>query len=161
MGVIVLPYVAPLELLWHSDIVRRRLYQRWFLALGMLAMLGAVVAVPVSSTYALGMATSQHGAAAAHAGQHAKHAAMDQHTRHASGAKQDMPCHKPVKHCPNCPQNACPDLGNCLVKCFQQLSPPQAEAQLLGIIPRARVAPAPSRVSASSLIPPLLRPPSA
>jgi hypothetical protein len=105
----------------------------------MLAMLGALISMPMTSTYAFAMAEAKTAAAAS----------MD-----------GLPCHKPVKHCPDCPQKVCPDIGTCLVKCFQPLSPPVAEASLQGDVVSARVAPEPSQVRATSLIPPLLRPPS-
>jgi hypothetical protein len=105
--------------------------------LGMLAMLGALVAVPLSSTYALAMASADH----------------------AMAVKHEMPCHKsvkkPVKHCPDCP-----DMGTCLGKCFQPLSAPVAETRLLGAVVTSCVLPEPSQIAAGSLIPPLLRPPS-
>ena len=71
----------------------------------MLAMLGALISMPMTSTYAFAMAGAKTAATAS----------MD-----------GMPCHKPVKHCPDCPQKVCPDIGTCLVKCFQPLSPPVA-----------------------------------
>jgi hypothetical protein len=113
--------------------------------LGMLAMLGAAVSVPLSASHALQMAAGHHG-------------------HDAVSAKQAMPCHshKPVKakHCPNCPQKTCPDLGNCLAKCTQQLTPP-IEARLHRDVPRDRVPPAAAHESAGVLTPQLLRPPSA
>ncbi|MGQ0457233.1 MAG: hypothetical protein ACT4OU_09240 [Hyphomicrobium sp.] len=81
----------------------RKLAQRCFVVLGMLAMLGMIAAVPLGSALAgekAGMAATEHGAG-------------------------DMPCHKPVKSekpCPDCPEKACPDGVACMVKCFQQLS---------------------------------------
>jgi hypothetical protein len=111
-------------------------------------MLGALLAVPQSVTAAIAM-TAAHSA---------------QHT--AAAAKAEMPCHgqkmaAKIKHCPNCPGKNCPDLGNCVIKCFQQVTAPVGQAPLLGDVVRTRVAPSPSRVNESSLIPPLLRPPSA
>lgn len=105
----------------------------------MIAMLGMVIAMPLTSTYALAMAGKAHTTAA---------------------TTDKMPCHKPAKPCPDCPQKVCPDIGTCLVKCFQTMSPPVAEARLQGTEQRARVLPARSQVSDGSLIPPLLRPPS-
>lgn len=129
--------------------VKSRLVQRWFcLLLGMFAMLGAVVSVPLASTLAFTMS--------------------DQSTVMASGTddhvmapmSKDMNCAKRASHCPDCPQKSCPDMGSCLVKCFQPLSPLPAEVHLQGSVHREQLMPAPSRVIASSLIPPLLRPPS-
>lgn len=105
----------------------------------MLAMLGALIAMPMTSTYALAMAGAKTGVTAS----------MD-----------GMPCHKPAKPCPHCPQKVCPEMGNCLVKCFQPLPPLVSEASLHGDVISDRVSPAPSRITASTLISPLLRPPS-
>ena len=128
--------------------MRNRLFQRWFLVLGMLAMFGAVLSMPMTSTYAFAMS-----------GKWAVTASESHDPAMASMAK-DMDCAKPANHCPHCPQKFCPEMGNCLVKCFQPLSPPAAEALLQGIAPSERLTPAPTRVTAGSLIPPLLRPPS-
>ena len=133
------PHVAAVLEVWQSSVVRKRLFKRWFVGLGMLAMLGALISMPMTSTYAFAMAGAKTAATAS----------MD-----------GMPCHKLVKHCPDCPQKVCPDIGTCLVKCFQPLSPPVAEASLQGDVVSARVAPEPSQIRATSLIPPLLRPPS-
>ena len=111
---------------------------RWFVVLGMFAMLGALITVPMTTSSALAM----RGPAT------------------ASPAAEQMPCHKPVKPCPDCPQKVCPDMGACLVNCVQPLSPAIAEASLRGTAARALVLPAPSRVAAASLVSPLLRPPS-
>ena len=92
----------------------------------MLAMLGALISMPMTSTYAFAMAGAKSAATAS----------MD-----------GMPCHKPVKHCPDCPQKVCPDIGTCLVKCFQPLSPPVAEARLQGDVVSERVVPEPSQVT--------------
>lgn len=120
--------------------MRKRIYHRWFVVLGMLAMLGALVAMPMTSTFAMAV-----GAAYA-----------DQ------SSADEMPCHRPAKpaHCPNCPQKMCPDMGTCLAKCFQQLVPPLTGGMPLGLLVAAKLAPEPSAVAASSLVPPLLRPPS-
>lgn len=124
--------------------MRNCLFQRWFATLGMLAMLGALLSMPLTATYALAMA----GAAPA----------ADQGISMTD--KGEMPCHKPMKSCPDCPQKVCPEMGSCLVKCFQPLPPPISEAQLLGDGITGRVAPMLVAVTAGSVIPPLLRPPS-
>jgi hypothetical protein len=129
--------VAGLNWVWQSDHVRKRLYHRWFVVLGMVAMLGALVSVPMTTSMVVAMAGPMAAAAAG-----------------------EMPCHKPAKPCPDCPQKGCPEMGSCLVKCFQPLSPPIAEARLQGMVASSRVLPAASQVSAESLVPPLLRPPS-
>ncbi|MGO4681915.1 hypothetical protein [Hyphomicrobium sp. 2TAF46] len=122
----------------------KRLFQRWFAVLGMIAMLGAVMAMPLTATYAFAMSGKSETSA-----------------KMAMTAKADaMPCHKPMKHCPSCPQKVCPEMGSCLVKCFQTLQQPVAEAWLQRDVIDQRVMPAPTRVTPGSLIPPLLRPPS-
>ena len=117
-------------------------FQRWFFALGMIAMIGALVALPMASTYALGMAGS---------------------APKASSAMADMPCHMstmPAKHCTECPQKVCPDMGTCMVKCFQSLSLPMSDDHGTGIVESDRLRPALSQLRTGSRIPPLLRPPS-
>lgn len=118
--------------------VRNRLFQRWFLVLGMVAMFGALLSMPVTSTYAFAMS-----------GQSAGTAAGSQDGAMASMSK-DMDCAKTAHHCPNCPQKFCPEMGSCLVKCFQPLSPPAAEARMQGVVPSERVMPTPVAVTAGS-----------
>jgi hypothetical protein len=125
--------------------VRNRLFQRWFVVLGMVAMFGALMAVPMTASYALAMA----GKTAA---------TVSKVSMPAAAA--EMPCHKPMKHCPDCPQKVCPEMGSCLLKCFQTLPQSVAEARLQRDVIDQRVMPAPTRVTPGSLIPPLLRPPS-
>ncbi len=114
------------------------MFQRWFVVLGMVAMLGALIVMPLTSTYALAMSGT---------------------TLATSMAMDDMPCHKPGKSCPDSPQKACPNMVACLVKCFQPLSAPVAEARLHDPVLSSRMLPAPPQVAAGSLVPPLLRPP--
>ncbi|KAB2943614.1 MAG: hypothetical protein F9K20_02850 [Hyphomicrobium sp.] len=104
----------------------------------MLAMLGALIAMPMTASVALAMATSTSAAA----------------------ASEQMPCHKPANPCPDCPQKVCPDMGTCLVTCFQPLSSPVADAPPQSRVASSRLLPAAPQVAADSLIPPLLRPPS-
>lgn len=125
--------------------MRNRIYQRWFATLGMLAMLVALVVVPITASTALTMSGAQPAVS---------------HGMTMADAKGEMPCHKPVKHCPSCPQKVCPEMSSCLVKCFQTLQQPVAEAWLQREVIDQRVMPAPTRVTPGSLIPPLLRPPS-
>jgi hypothetical protein len=107
--------------------------------LGMVAMLGALIAVPLATASALAVSKRT----AAHAMAH------------------EMPCHKPVKPCPHCPQKVCADMGNCLIKCFQSLYAPVAGgAGLPVMMVGSRLPPGLSQVANGSLIPPLLRPPS-
>lgn len=138
------PNVVCCRRLWHSTHVRSRIYRRWCLVLGMIAMLGAVLSVPLSAAHAFQLAAS-HDA------------------QQTAAVKQDMPCHnhKPVKadHCPNCPQKTCPDLGSCLVKCFQQLTPLPVDVRLQADMGRDRIPPAAAHESAGTLTPQLLRPP--
>ncbi len=123
----------------------KRLFQRWFAVLGLVAMLSAVMAMPLTATYAFAMA-GHHDAAT---------------TKMAmAGQADEMPCHKTGKSCPDCPQKFCPEMANCLVKCFQPLPAPLSQASLFRDVVRDRVAPTPAVVTAGSLIPPLLRPPS-
>jgi hypothetical protein len=114
----------------------------------MMAMLGALISMPLASTYAFAMSA-----------QSSKSMAMNMaHDAHKAG--EEMPCNSPAKHCPSCPQKVCPELGSCLVKCFQPLPSPLAEAGFYGEVTRDRVAPARALITSGSLIPPLLRPPS-
>jgi len=130
-------FLAALRHLWQAIGVKHRIFQRSSLLLGMVAMLVALFAVPLTTT-----------AAFANSGQA------------AAATKSEMPCHKPAKPCPDCPQKSCPDMGNCLVKCSQPLAAPASHAQPQIAILKSRYGPAPSQVAAGSLIPPLLRPPS-
>jgi hypothetical protein len=116
--------------------VKRSLH-RWFVALGVLAMAMALVAIPA-------------GIALASAKSHmASMAAM------ADGSN-DMPCHHP---CPGCAK-PCPDMGGCLLKCFQPLSDAPAQASVQAHTVRNLIPPGPSRRISEAPIPPLLRPPS-
>lgn len=132
-------------MVWQSDFVRNRLFQRWFIVLGMVAMFGALLSMPLTATYALAMVGTQPPVS---------------HGMMMADAKGEMPCQKPMKSCPHCPQKVCPEMGSCLVKCFQPLPVPASEARLYGDAITGRVAPMPVAVTAGSLIPPLLRPPS-
>jgi hypothetical protein len=124
--------------------MRHRFYQRWFVFLGMLAMFGALLSMPLTATYAFAMSGNASVSADV--------------KMTAQGG--EMPCHKSHKSCPDCPQKFCPEMGSCLVKCFQPLPTPVSEVHLYRDVVAERVAPAPSAMPASSLIPPLLRPPS-
>ena len=115
----------------------KRWSHRWFLILGMVAMLGSLVTLPMTTFIALAMTGPTTAAVA-----------------------DQMPCHKPAKPCPNCPQKVCPNMGSCLVNCFQPLSSPVAEVFSQGLIANSRVLAAPSQIVLGSLTPPLLRPPS-
>lgn len=113
----------------------------------MVAVLGALVAMPLASTYHFAMAGKPSAST------------MDMKHGVTNAAAEEMPCHKPAKHCPNCPEKACSEIGSCLVKCFQSLS--SASAALLDRnVAGERVVPAVSLATIGSLIPPLLRPPS-
>ena len=107
---------------------------RCFVALGLLAMALALAAIPAGIV----MASAKSEMAA------------------MAGSSDEMPCHHP---CPGC-ANPCPDLGTCLLKCFQPLfeGPGQASvemSQVRGLVPLGL-----SRRIAEAPIPPLLRPPS-
>jgi hypothetical protein len=123
------------------------LFQRCFVLLGMVAMLGALMTMPLTATYAFAM--SAHTVAV-----------ESSHDMDMSAAKTPMSCNSPAKHCPDCPQKICPNMSSCLVKSFQPLPSPLAEAQFHGEILRECVAPGRALITAGALIPPLLRPPS-
>jgi hypothetical protein len=114
--------------------VKRSLH-RWFVGLGVLAMLMALVAIPAGVALASGKSDM---------------AAM-------SASSDDMPCNHP---CPGCVK-PCPDMGSCLMKCFQPLSQIPAQAIVERHPVRNLVAPGASQRIAEAPIPPLLRPPSA
>lgn len=117
--------------------MKKRTYHRLSALLGMVAMLGALIALPMTTSMALAMSVPTA----------------------ASSTADDMPCHKPAKKpAKSCP--GCPDMGTCLVKCFQPLASPLAEATLSRKTVSLRMSPVPSRAASGSLIPPLLRPPS-
>jgi hypothetical protein len=121
-----------------------RLFQRWFGLLGMLAILSALIAMPLTATYAFAISSGATASA----------------DTTMSGQSDAMPCHKTGKSCPHCPQKFCPEMANCLVKCFQPLSAPISDAHFHRDVVSRGVAPAPTTVTAGSQIPPLLRPPS-
>jgi hypothetical protein len=105
----------------------------------MVAMLAALIALPMTTSSALAMSGPMAAKSTAH----------------------EMPCHKPAKACPHCPQKKpCADMGSCLVKCFQPLYSPVADETLPGMMVGSRVSPELSQTASGSLIPPLLRPPS-
>ncbi len=137
MSIVVLLFSA-----WHTELMKRGQLQRWFVMLGMVAMVGSLLVGPLAST------TVQAAAASA--------------TLHTD-ASADMPCHKPAKPskpCPNCPQKSCPDMGNCMVKCFQFVFSPVSEEETFGSPEPSQFTPAASQVTSGALTPPLLRPPS-
>lgn len=125
--------------------VRNKLFQRWFATLGMIAMLGALISMPLAATSALAMAGT--------------HTAVS-HDMSMADAKGEMPCQKPMKSSPDCPQKVCPEMGSCLVKCFQPLLAPISEARLSYDVIAERMVALPAAVTTGSLVPPLLRPPS-
>ncbi len=119
----------------------------------MLAMVSAILAVPMTLPFArASVAFAQASSATLSA----------QTEGRQKASTSQMPCHQPAQPCPHCPPKGCPDMaaGACLVKCFQAAFLPADEPRELGTDTLARLRPAPSQVKASSLIPPLLRPPS-
>ena len=106
---------------------------RWFVGLGTLAMLLALAAIPAG--IALASAKLQIATAS---------------------SSDDMPCDHP---CPGCAK-PCPDMGTCLMKCFQPLSQVPAQSVVENHTVRDLIAPGASRRIAEAPIPPLLRPPS-
>jgi hypothetical protein len=119
--------------LWHPDRVKKSLH-RWFVAFGVLAMLAALVAIPAG--IALASAKSDMLAMA--------------------GAADEMPCDHP---CPGCAK-PCPDMGSCLMKCFQPLSNAPVQASVQRYYVHDLIPPGLSQRIAEAPIPPLLRPPS-
>jgi hypothetical protein len=111
----------------------RKALHRCFVVLGLVAMAAALLAIPAGIV--LASAKSDMAAMA-----------------NGSG---DMPCHK----CPDC-DKPCPDMGSCLLKCFQPLSQVPAQANVERPTVRDLIAPGPSQERAKVGIPPLLRPPS-
>ncbi len=135
--------------LWHLPGMLRSLLHRWCLILGIMAMVSALVSVPASAASVFAaMGTGTNTPQSTH------------HGMSASATEAPMPCKVAMKHCPHCPQKICPELAGCGVKCFQAFSPLPAEEHLMGEILRERLAPGRASVTAGSLIPPLLRPPS-
>ena len=104
------------------------------MALGVLAMVLALVAIPAG--IALASAKSDMLAMA--------------------GNSDDMPCHHP---CPGCAK-PCPDMGSCLFNCFQPLSNAPLPASLRTQSVRDLIPPGLSRRISEASIPPVLRPPS-
>jgi hypothetical protein len=103
-------------------------------ALGVLAMVVALVAIPAG--IALAAAKSD--------------------TADMTASSDDMPCQHP---CPGCAK-PCPDMGSCLMKCFQPLSQVPAQVVVDRHPARDLIAPSVSERITATLIPPLLRPPS-
>jgi hypothetical protein len=119
--------------------VRHRFYRRWLVVLGMLAMLGALVSLPLTATYAVAMAGV--------------------HSSSMSASSDEMPCHKPAVPCAGCPQKVCPDMGNCLLKCFQPLFPPIGVFHVQGIVVTSLAVPSAYPACITSHVSPILRPP--
>jgi hypothetical protein len=127
----------------------RSALHRWSLILGILAMVSALVSVPASAASVFAtMGTGTNTAQSTH------------HGMSTAATEAPMPCKGAMKHCLHCPQKICPELAGCAVKCFQAFSPLPAEARLMGEVLRERLPPGRAAVTAGSLIPPLLRPPS-
>jgi hypothetical protein len=103
-------------------------------ALGLLAMGMALVAIPAG--IALASAKSNMMAAADNSGH--------------------VPCQKSCPHC----AKTCPDMGSCLLKCFQPLSNFPSSVSLEEHDANSVAPPGLSQRIAETPIPPLLRPPS-
>jgi len=122
--------------MWQSlETVKRRLHH-CFVVLGLLAMAMALAAIPVG--IALVSSKTPAGVEMAHNGDDA------------------MPCHHP---CPGCAK-LCPDMGTCLLKCFQQLPPLPEQLAIEATFIRNLVPLGQAQRIAEAPIPPLLRPPS-
>jgi hypothetical protein len=113
----------------------------------MVAMLSALMSLPLTAAYAFAVSGKSMTAMAV------------DHGMHKQASADEMPCHKPAKPCPHCPQNVCPYMGSCLLKCFQLLPMPVGEARLDRDLNGERVKPALVRMTLGSPVPPLLRPP--
>lgn len=137
--------IAGYQKLWHHFSMRKRCLHRWSVMLGLLAMFGTVVAMPFATTYAFAMAN--------------KLTAMSDNIP-ATASHEDLPCHQAEKPHPHCPQKICPEMGTCLVKLFQPLPAPVGETRLDQRAMNDGVPPALARLTASSRVPLLLRPPS-
>jgi hypothetical protein len=118
------------DLLWHTHRVNRLLH-RCCVALGILAMALALFAIPATVSSALAKADM-------------------------ATAAEAMPC---KGDCPDCPK-PCPELGGCLLKCFNSLFAPPAQATLYGRDVGGFIALALLQRANDALVPPLLRPPS-
>lgn len=127
------------ERLWHASEVKKCLFHRWFVTLGIVAILGALASLPLKASYALAMIGPMT----------------------VSTPAQGMPCQKSRKFCPHCSQRICPDPSTCLVKYFQPMAVPVGESHLQGTLPISRVRPASTHMMIGPLTPLLLRPPSA
>ena len=123
---------------WHAPRMRQRFAKRCFFALGMIAMLGMLLAVSVSSNAALAMSAQAV-------------------SMHAAG---EMPCHEPVKPCPECPPKGCTGTATCLAKCASA-TPSLASDHVLDTETKpVAIPPGLARVAKTLITPPLLRPPS-
>jgi hypothetical protein len=130
--------LATLTSAWHGSRMRQRFAKRWFFALGMLAMLGMLLAVPVSSNAALAMSAQAVSADAA----------------------SEMPCHEPAKPCPECPPKGCPGTAACLAKCASAMPSLVSDHVLDAETQPGAIPPGFARVAKTLTTPPLLRPPS-
>lgn len=116
---------------------QQRLAKRWFTGLSILAMLGMLLAVPLASNTTVAMVE-------------------------ITGVTEtggDMPCHKPAKPCPDCPQKSCPGTAACAAKCAHTVTSPVADQDVQGAgtdLPRSLAA---QQAVTASITPPLLRPP--
>jgi hypothetical protein len=116
------------------ELTSKRTLHRCFVALGLIAMAMALAAIPAGIV--LASAKSNMMAMADNSG--------------------DLPCHHPCPHC----AKTCPDMGSCLLKCFQPLSNVPNSVGLGEHDANSVAPPALSQRIAGTPIPPLLRPPS-
>jgi hypothetical protein len=111
-------------------------FHRWIGLLGMVAMFGAVIELPVAATAAVAMTTLK-----------------------APATTVD---HQPAKPCKHCPKKLAFDTAGCLVKCFQAFYSPAGKIVLkVSVIASRGPAPAPSQSASGTSFSPPLRPPSA
>ena len=118
--------------------MRQRFAKRCFFALGMIAMLGMLLAVPVSSNAALAISVQAVSMAAA----------------------GEMPCHQPAKPCPECPPKGCSGTATCLAKCANAVPSLVSGHELDAGTEPGAIPPGLARVAKTLITPPLLRPPS-
>jgi hypothetical protein len=107
----------------------------------MLAMLGTMLNVPLTNTFAM---------------------AMTDVAQAASAGADVMPCHKvavPEKPCPNCPHKGCLNMAMCVGSCFQPIMADASVAAMPVEHSEQSFVPVPADILSGIPGPPLLRPP--
>jgi len=113
-------------------------------ALGIVAMLGALVSVAVVArpVMANGLGVAQK---------------VD--VRPADMEAMAMPCLDSAELCPSCLKTSCADFSVCMAKCLQKVTGAAPSALMPVFLEATTLWPQTTRVLPGSLIPPLLRPP--